>query len=144
MNAIFQRYAAAFLPFLIIVIGASQTVIAHPKDVASDVTFFLLVLGNILSFIVPLLKTAWQGGAKTGIAIVTVVVAAVLPFLLPTGFQPGVSIPIIVVAVLNAVAIEFGVQIRTAPTDLPPVKTAPPLVVNVVTPSSPVTPPPAA
>lgn len=113
MSTVFQKYAAALLPFFILVIGASQTVLKLPIDWTAILTFAILVGGAVASFIVPLLTNAkWQGGIKTGIAIFTVVVSALLPFILPGGFKPGASLPIVIVAILNALATEFGVQIR--------------------------------
>lgn len=112
MSTIFQKYAAALLPFFILVVGASQTVLKDPVEWNAIVTFAILVLGAIISFIVPLAPTRWQGGVKTSVAIITTVLSAVLPFILPGGFDPSVNVPIIIVAVLNALATEFGVQIR--------------------------------
>lgn len=115
MSTIFQKYAAALLPFFILVIGASQTVLKEgPVDWVAILTFAILVLGAVVTFIVKLLPSAtWQGALKTGIAILTTILSALLPFVLPGGFDPSVNVPIIIVAVLNALATEFGVQIRT-------------------------------
>lgn len=116
MSTIFQKYAAALLPFFILVIGASQTVFAGDStDWNAIITFAILVLGAVLTYIVPLTESKWQGALKTGIAILTVILSALLPFILPGGFDPTVNVPIIIVAVLNALATEFGVQIRTTP-----------------------------
>src|SRR6478609_9179329 len=99
MSTIFQKYAAALLPFFILVVGASQTVLHfgadQPVDWNAIITFAIVVLGAIVTFIVKL------------------ILSALLPFVLPGGFDPDVSVPIIIVAVLNAIATEFGVQIRT-------------------------------
>lgn len=119
MSTIFQKYAAALLPFFILVVGASQTVLHfgadQPVDWNAIITFAIVVLGAIVTFIVKLLPSAkWQGALKTGVAILTTILSALLPFVLPGGFDPDVSVPIIIVAVLNAIATEFGVQIRTS------------------------------
>lgn len=118
MSTIFQKYAAALLPFFILVVGASQTVLHFGADQAVDwnaiITFAIVVLGAVITFIVKLLPNAtWQGALKTGVAILTTILSALLPFVLPGGFDPDVNVPVIIVAVLNAIATEFGVQIRT-------------------------------
>ena len=113
MNTVFQKYAAALLPFVVLIVGASQTIINHPLDWVANLTFGLLVLGAIATYIVKLIPdAAWQGRTKTGIAILTTIIAAVLPFIVPGGFSPSASIPILIIAVLNALATELGVQIR--------------------------------
>lgn len=118
MSTIFQKYAAVLLPFFILVVGASQTVLKPgPIDWNAVVTYAVLVLGGVVTYLVKLLPGAWQGGLKTGVAIVTTILSALLPFVLPGGFDPNVNIPIIIVAVLNALATQLGVSIRTEPTN---------------------------
>ena len=120
MNTVFQKYAAALLPFLVLVVGASQTVLKDPLNWVSNITFAILILGAIVTYVVSLVPdAAWQGRLKTGVAIITTILAAVLPFLLPNGINPSASIPVVVVAILNALATELGVQIRTAALDVP-------------------------
>lgn len=123
-NSVFQHFAAALLPFFILVIGASQTILKAPLNWNDLLVFALIVLGAIATYIVKLVNGSWQGALKTGIAILTTVLTALLPFILPGGFDPKVNVPLIIVAVLNALATEFGVQIRT---------TAPPVVVTGLT-----------
>jgi hypothetical protein len=113
MSTVFQKYAAALLPFFILVVGASQTVLKAPIDWNATITFGILVVGAVATFIVKLVPLKWQGALKTGIAILTAILSAILPFVLPGGFDPSVNWPIIIVAILNALATEFGVQIRT-------------------------------
>lgn len=119
MNTVFQKYAAALLPFFVLVIGASQTVLKTGWDATIDIPFAIIVLGAVVTYIVKLLPSGWQGGVKTGVAIVTTVLAAIVPFFLPGRFHLSASLPVFIVAVLNALATEFGVQIRVAPTDAP-------------------------
>jgi hypothetical protein len=114
MNTIFQRYAASLLPFFVLVTGAATTIWNKPLNWNADITFLIVVLGAVVTYIVALSPGKWQGKLKTGIAILTTLLAAVLPFVLPGGFKPESSIPVILVAVFNALSVEFGVQIRTA------------------------------
>jgi hypothetical protein len=117
MNTAFQKYAAALLPFAVLVIGASQTVLHAGFNLQVDIPFAVIVLGAILTFVVRLLPAGWQGGLKTGIAIVTTILSAALPFVLPGTVHLSASVPVVVVAILNALATELGVQIRTNPID---------------------------
>lgn len=118
MSTIFQKFAAALLPFFILVIGASATVFpkaGEPVNWNAVAQFAILVLGAIITYVVKLVQDAkWQGVLKTGVAILAAVISSLLPFLLPGGFDPSVSVPIIIVAILNAISTELGVQIRTA------------------------------
>jgi len=114
-NTLFSKYAAALLPFFVLVVGASQTVLHAGFNLQVDIPFAIIVLGAILSFIVPLINKAWQGGLKTGIALATTVLSAVLPFVLPGTVHLSASLPVVIVAVLNALATELGVYIRVNP-----------------------------
>lgn len=120
MNTVFQKYAAALLPFFILVIGASQTVLGKGFDLQVIVPFAIIVLGAIATFIVKLIPGKWQGGLKTGVAIAATILSAVVPFLLPSGFSFSANAPIVIVAILNALATELGVQIRIAPNETHP------------------------
>jgi hypothetical protein len=108
----FTRYLAALLPAAILIIGALQPVLDNPTDWTIIVQFALLVIGTAVAYGLKLLPSGWQGAAKTGAQIVTVILTALVPFLLPGGFDPAVNWTLIIVGVLNAVATEFGVQIR--------------------------------
>lgn len=116
MSTVFQKYAAALLPFFTLVVGAYQTVLPQAGEEAdwnAIAQFAVLVAGAIATYLVPLLAIRWQGAVKTGIAILAAIISSLLPFLLPEGFDPGVSVPVIIVAVLNVIATELGVQIRS-------------------------------
>lgn len=114
MNNILAKFALPILSFLVLVIGGSQTVFAHGFDWTTLVPYLILVAGAIGSFIAPLLPDAkWQGGFKVGIAILTTLLTAVIPFLLPGGFDPKNSWQVIVLGILNALATWLGQYIRT-------------------------------
>lgn len=109
----FTRYLASLLPAAIIIIGGLQAILDNPGNWTVIVQFALLVVGTGVAFVVKLVPDAhWQGRLKTGAQIVTVILTALAPFLLPGGFDPNVNATLIVVAVLNALATEFGVQVR--------------------------------
>lgn len=111
-ESLFTRYLAALLPVAIIVIGGLQSVLDNPTNWAVILQFALLVIGTAVAYVVKVVPTGWQGRLKTGAQIVTVILTALVPFILPGGFDPSVNATLIVVAVLNALATEFGVQVR--------------------------------
>lgn len=116
MSTIFQKYAAALLPFFILVVGGLQPVFASDDiDWRAVVQFALLVLGAVVTYIVPLLPGPWKGALKTGVQILVVILVALLQFLIPSGFDPAAGVQLIIVAVLQALAVELGVQIRQVP-----------------------------
>lgn len=116
MSTIFQKYASALLPFFIIVVGGTQAAFNAPDvDWSAIVQFVLLVAGAVVTFIVPLVAGPWRGALKTGVQILVVILTALVPFILPSGFDPDTAVQLIIVAVLQALAVEFGVQIRKDP-----------------------------
>lgn len=110
----FSQFAAALLPAAIIIIGALQPVLDDPTNWSVVVPFAILVIGTIVAYFLKLLPTGWQGAAKTMAQVATVILTALVPFLLPGGFDPEVNTTFIIVAVLNALATAFGVKIREA------------------------------
>lgn len=130
LSTIFQKYAAALLPFFIIVVGGLQPLFASDDiDWRAVTQFALLVLGAVVTFIVPLVPGPWKGALKTGVQVLVVILTALIQFLIPSGFDPAAGVQLIVVAVLQALAVELGVQIRSGPTtasgavpDLPSVR----------------------
>lgn len=130
LSTVFQKYAAALLPFFILVVGGLQPLFASDDiDWRAVTQFALLVLGAVVTFIVPLIPGPWKGALKTGVQVVVVILTALLQFLIPSGFDPAAGVQLIIVAVLQALAVELGVQIRSGPTtasgavpDIPSVK----------------------
>lgn len=134
--SIFQKYATAIFSFAVLAIGGFQALVAvlgagHTTGqlITSVAVFAVLIVGGIATFGVPLLEAKWQGAVKTGIALFTTLVAAVLPFATKGHFDVKTDLPLVVLAVLNAIATEFGIQIRLAV----PTPVAVTLPVNFVT-----------
>jgi len=115
MSTLFQKYAAALIPLAILVLAGIPAVQADPDNLSVWLPFVVLVLGAVGTWAVPLFPTGWQGRAKIGVSAIAAAVSAVLPFLLPTGWNPETSIPLLLIAILNATATALGVTIRTEP-----------------------------
>lgn len=115
-NTTFAKYAALLFTALITIGSAAQILPAHHTQ--GDLVQFGIVtagaIGAVFAGIVS--KGPWPGILKTGIAIVAAILTVLQPFL-ANGAQVQNITPtqwiIFGVAVLNAVAIEFGIQIRT-------------------------------
>lgn len=109
----FANYAAALLPFAILVSTGLQAVLKHPGDWTVLLPFAILVLGGILAVVTKLSPGAWAARAKVIITLVAAVIASLIPFVLPGGFDPSVDATIVVNAVLQTLAVQLGVDIRT-------------------------------
>lgn len=111
----FATYAAALLPFAILVTTGLQAVLAHPGDLTIWIPFLILVAGGIASYVVKLLPTGWQGRVKVLVTLAAAILASLVPFVLPGGFDPNVDGTIIVNAVLQTIALALGIEIRLNP-----------------------------
>ncbi|MGN6200031.1 hypothetical protein [Humibacter sp.] len=115
-NTTFAKYAALLFTALITIGSAAQILPAHHTQ--GDLVQFGIVaagaIGAVFAGIVS--KGPWPGILKTGIAIVAAVLTVLQPYLANGGQVQNISATnwiIFGVAVLNAVAVEFGIQIRT-------------------------------
>ncbi len=131
-----NRYLSAILSTAIVLLTA---LVAIPSDAwtlgsPQITTFVALAASTVISYLVPLSSGKWAGIYKTGIAILAGIFTAVWPLL------AGGSIDwrVVVLAGLNALAQEIGVNVRlddptltkpkevkAQPIALPPVTPAP-------------------
>jgi hypothetical protein len=105
-----NRYLSALLSTAIVLLGAF---VAIPRDAWSFGnpqvgSFVALAVATIISYVVKLLPSGWQAGAKVGVQIVGGVFAAVWPLFL------GAEVDwfVVVLAALNALATQLGVDAR--------------------------------
>lgn len=115
----FQKYAVAIFSVLLVGFGGvgALALALHAETptivkVAAVFAFGILVLGAVLKFAVPVLPTGWQGAAKVGVGILTAVLVALVPFL-TGGFDWATDLPLIAIAVVEALATQLGVTVRT-------------------------------
>jgi hypothetical protein len=111
-----KKYAPGIFSFLTVLFGAVQPLVsagASALNLTTGLQLAVLVASSITTYLVPLLPSGWQGAAKTGLEVVGVVAAAVIPFGL-NGHITQEQLLIVGVAVIKALATEFGVQIRTS------------------------------
>lgn len=106
----FPKYAPALLNLTIIILVALKTL---TLDVGSLEQFALLLIGGVVTFIVPLVADArWSGRLKTGAAILTAILVALVPFASQGWHLSKDQIITVALAALAALAVELGVQIR--------------------------------
>jgi hypothetical protein len=108
---VLNRYAAALLSIGILAITAFIAIPEGERTLPSILQFGALVVGLFATYLLPLLPVRWAGVLKTGAAIVFGVIGALVP-LISTGTLTTTQILVVMLAGLNALAVEMGVQIR--------------------------------
>lgn len=109
--SLFRKYAAALLPAAIILLGALQTALADNRiDATEGGQMIALLAGVGLAWGVPLVKGIWAGALKTGFTALAAIATLIIPFF--TGFS-WQALVIIFLAVLQAIATQIGVAVRT-------------------------------
>jgi hypothetical protein len=107
---IINRYLSAILSAAIVILTAFVAIPPYAFTLGNPqvAAFVALAASTVISYLVPLVPGKWPGVLKTGVGILAAVFAAVWPLL------AGGSIDwtLVVLAVLNAVAQEIGVNVR--------------------------------
>jgi hypothetical protein len=119
---LFQKYAPAIFTFLTLVFGGLQAASSSGFGVVVSLQFAVLIVTSATTYVLPILtRFRWSGALKTGLEILGVVATVLIPFAV-NGSITRDQVLLIAVAVIKALATEFGVQIRTA--DLSPIAAA--------------------
>lgn len=105
-----NKYAVGLLQVAIIAVTALQAAVALGWSLTAAFQLAGLIIGAIVSVFVPLLEGRWAAGLKVGGAVLGALIAAIIPFV-TDGWSPG-AIVIVVLAGLNALATQLGVDIR--------------------------------
>lgn len=116
-----HTYATALLSLAVVLITA---LISIPNfTTVTVIQFLILAAGAVAAYIVPLLKSgAWRGLVKTGMAILFAIGTAIVPLVgSDWSFH---TIGLIVLAGVNALAVQLGVAIRIDAEKAQPVVTA--------------------
>ncbi|QDZ15770.1 hypothetical protein [Humibacter ginsenosidimutans] len=106
-----QKYASAVILFLSVAVTPLSALLVGPFSWTAVWQYVALLLAAVGSYLIPLLPKGWQGAGKTSVAVAGAVVAALIPVW--TGTWDRATILVIVMAVVQAIGTEFGVQIRT-------------------------------
>lgn len=106
-------FASALMQFALLALGAFVLIPATSYgDPVTWLQFGALVAGAVASVWVPLAPVAWRAAFKTGVVVVAGALSAAIPLIVDGRF-PVESVPLLALAVLQVLATETGVQIRT-------------------------------
>jgi hypothetical protein len=103
--SIFQKYAPTIFSALVLVLGGLQALTASHFGIVPDLVFAALVLTTLTTF-------RFTGWWKVGLEVAGVLVAVALPFAITGSLTPANGF-LIAVAVVKALATQFGVLIRS-------------------------------
>lgn len=107
---IVNKYLSGLLAVLIVGITAFQAALVDGFTVTEAWQLAGLLVGVFVTTYVPLLEAGWAGALKVAGAVVGAGIAAVVPFV--TGGWSMSAVVIVVLAVLNALAVQLGVNVR--------------------------------
>ena len=113
---VMNKYAVGLLQVAIILVTSLGAALSD-NDLTPVEAFQVgaLVIGAVVSVFVPLLQGAWAAGLKVGGAALGAVLAAIVPIIDTANGGPGwtaSAIMIVVLAGLNALATQLGVDVR--------------------------------
>ena len=109
---ILNRYAAALLSIAVVVVGAFTAIPEGQVSPTAILQLAIIAVGSVVTYLVPVVQgSKWAGVLKTGAAIIAAVLTAVVPFV-NNGHITATQIGLVILAALNALAVEVGVNIR--------------------------------
>lgn len=106
-----NKYASAIIGIVFTVLTAFVALPESQRDPATLIGLVLVGLGAVGTFLLPLLKGGWAAGLKVAVAVLAAILSAVIPFLV-TGTLTTTQIVIVVLAGVNALAVQVGVDLR--------------------------------
>lgn len=109
---ILQKYFAALLSFAIVVLTAFLAIPTGQINGAAIVQLISIGSAAVLTYWLPLVDIKWKGILKTGVAVIAAVISVVWPIVQAGGVPNSTQIALMVLAALNAAAVEMGVQVR--------------------------------
>lgn len=111
-NTLIQKYAPTLFSAAVTVFGGLQVLVSSGHGLVEILQFLTLLVTTVTTYLVPLVDARWRGAWKTGLELVGVVVAAVLPFAIAHTLTWANAL-LIAVALVKALATHFGVTLRT-------------------------------
>lgn len=109
-----SKFLTALLQFAVLAVGAFVAIPENGWTLVVIFQFLALIIGAIVTLLVPLAPGRWPALLKTGFTVLLGVIAALLPLLVDGQFNYRTGIPILVLAALNVLSSELGVQVRVA------------------------------
>lgn len=115
---IFKKYFAALISVAIVVLTALLAVPTGEIQGAAIAQLVAIGAGAVATYFLPLVDISWRGVLKTGAAAIAAVVSILVPILEAHGIPNSTQVALMVLAVVNALGVEIGVNIRTDTSDL--------------------------
>ncbi|UAJ16131.1 membrane protein [Microbacterium phage RikSengupta] len=108
---ILNKYAVALLQVLLLFVAALQAALTDGLITPTEYWQLAgLFVGAVVTYYARILDAGWAGALKVAGAVLGALIAAVIPFL-TTGWTSE-AIAIVALAVINALATQFGVDMR--------------------------------
>src|SRR4051794_12612096 len=107
-----HRYMAAILSAVTVLLSALISIPTGMLTGAAVVQMIALGASTVNTYISPLLNFKWKGILKTGGAVVAAIVAILFPIVHDGGFPTNTQIALMVLAAVNVVLTQVGVDIR--------------------------------
>ncbi|AVR56903.1 membrane protein [Microbacterium phage Triscuit] len=108
---VLNKYLVALLQVLLLFVAALQAALTDGQFTLTEGWQLAgLFVGAVVTYYMKVLDAGWAAALKVGGAVLGAFIAAVIPFL--TGGWTPESIAIVALAVINALATQFGVDMR--------------------------------
>lgn len=112
INTAFEKYASAIFAFFTVVTTILITAGSGAVTAISLGQVITQIAAAVILYIVPLVVNGkWQGALKTGFQILSTLIVLALPFIFAHHITT-MQLLVVIVAATQAVASEFGIQIR--------------------------------
>jgi hypothetical protein len=111
-----NKYLAPVLQFVILVGAVVQTALADGLITGQEsIQILAFAVAPAITFLVPLTSGPWPGILKTGLNAILGGLLVLLDILAAGGWQWSANLMILIgLAVINALAVELGVGVRTS------------------------------
>lgn len=108
---ILNKYLVALLQVLLLFVAALQAALTDGLITPTEYWQLAgLFVGAVVTYYARILEKGWAAGLKVAGAVLGALIAAVIPFL-TSGWTPEAA-AIVALAVINALATQFGVDMR--------------------------------
>lgn len=106
-----QKYVTAFILFTSVALTPAAALFVGGFSWTSLWQYVALILGAVVSYVVPLAPLKWQGISKTLVMVAAAIATAIIPVWQDD--WTASSILILATTVVTAIGTELGVQFRT-------------------------------
>lgn len=108
---ILHTYAVAVIQVTVVLATALVGALGQGLTPAETAQVALVAAGAVAAYLVPLAPKAWRGAFKTGVTILTTILAAIAPVVVDGGWTAQNWV-LVVMAGIGALGTEVGVKMR--------------------------------